>query len=109
MQILPVDLTSLVAVILGISIVLVPVIGLTARFALKPTVEALSRFFEGKGRDEALALLERRCALLESQLEAMEADLHRLKEGAEFERQLAGGGTAHPPLSSGSAPRPTQG
>ena len=40
MQIAPIDLTALVATILGISIVLVPVIGLTARFALAPTVEA---------------------------------------------------------------------
>lgn len=91
MQILPVDLTGLVAVILGISVVLVPVIGLTARFALKPTVEALSRFFESKGRDEALVLLERRCALLESQLEAMEMDVQRLREGADFDRQLTSG------------------
>ena len=46
MEVLPVDIVSLVAVILGISIVLVPVIGLTARFALKPVVEALARVVE---------------------------------------------------------------
>jgi hypothetical protein len=34
MQIQPVDLTALMGTILGISVVLVPVIGLTARFAL---------------------------------------------------------------------------
>jgi hypothetical protein len=35
----PIDLTSLVAVFTGISIFLIPMIGLTARFALKPTVQ----------------------------------------------------------------------
>ena len=38
MQMLPIDLTEIVAIVLGISIVLVPVIGLTARFALGPAV-----------------------------------------------------------------------
>ncbi len=91
MQIVPVDLTELVAVILGISIVLVPVIGLTARFALKPTVEALSSFFEKQGRDQAYAMLERRCDLLEAQLDMMETDLRRVKEGQDFERALGTG------------------
>jgi hypothetical protein len=35
--ILPIDLTALLAVFMGISIVLIPVLGITARFALKPT------------------------------------------------------------------------
>ena len=41
-EILPIDLTALLAVFMGVSIVLIPVIGLTARFALnrrsKPSV-----------------------------------------------------------------------
>jgi hypothetical protein len=41
MDVLPIDLTALLAIFMGVSIVLVPVIGITARFALKPTVEAL--------------------------------------------------------------------
>ena len=41
MPVLPIDLTAIVAVIMGISIVLVPVIGLTARFALKPLVQSM--------------------------------------------------------------------
>ena len=65
MPVLPIDLTALVAVIMGTSIVLVPVIGLTARFALKPTVEALGRFFEGKGTEESVTIVERRLALVE--------------------------------------------
>ena len=48
-EILPIDLTALLAVFMGVSVVLIPVLGITARFALKPTVEALSRFFDRKG------------------------------------------------------------
>jgi len=91
MQIAPIDLTELVAVILGVSIVLIPVIGLTARFALKPTMEALSRFFEKQGQDQVFAMLERRCQLLESQVEVLESDLRRVKEGQDFERALGSG------------------
>ncbi len=88
-EILPIDLTALLAVFMGVSIVLIPVIGLTARFALKPTVEALSRFFDKKGSDEAISILERRMALMEQQLESIESSVHRLADTAEFDEQLA--------------------
>jgi hypothetical protein len=92
MQIQPIDLTSVIAVIMGISIVLIPVIGLTARFALKPTVEALSRIFEGRSMDESVQILERRVALLEQQVETYESALKRLEESTAFDRQLRSGG-----------------
>lgn len=91
MQIQPVDLTSVIAVIMGISVVLIPVIGLTARFALKPTVEALSRIFEGRSTDEAVQILERRVALLEQQVESYEGALRRVEDKAAFDRQLRSG------------------
>jgi len=91
MQILPIDLTALVAVILGISIVLVPVIGLTARFALKPTVEALGRFFEHRGLDESVHIMERRMALMEQQIESLDASVKRLAEVTEFHTALGSG------------------
>ena len=85
----PVDLVGLLAVFMGISIVLVPVIGLTARFALKPTVEALSRFFDKRGSDEVVSILERRVALMEMQLESMETTVNRIAETADFDEKLA--------------------
>jgi hypothetical protein len=91
MEVMPIDLTSIIAVIMGISIVLIPVIGLTARFALKPTVEALSRVFENRTQAESVQILERRLALLEHQLETLEGSLARLEEGAAFDRQLRSG------------------
>ena len=58
MQLQPIDLTEIIAVFMGISIVLIPVIGLTARFAIKPVVEALSRGLESRGQDETVRILE---------------------------------------------------
>ncbi len=88
-SIVPIDLTALLAVFLGVSVVLVPVIGITARFALKPTVEALSRFFDKRGSDETIAILERRMALIEQQVESIDTNVQRLVETAEFDQRLA--------------------
>jgi hypothetical protein len=91
MPIQPIDLTSIIAVFMGISIVLIPVIGLTARFALKPVVEALSRVFEKRGMDESLQILERRIALLESHVESLESSVSRLEDTSSFDAQLRAG------------------
>jgi hypothetical protein len=119
MQVLPIDLTSIVAIVMGISIILVPVIGLTARFALKPLVESLGHFFQSRNVEESVRILERRMGLLEQHLETMETTLMRLSEAAEFHRDLRSGGTGHigpspaqlpgaaaPPSSTGPATRP---
>jgi hypothetical protein len=88
LQIQPINLTAIIAVIMGISVVLVPVLGLTARYALKPIVEALGRVFEGRGKDERVQILERRVGLLETHIENLESTFHRLEEGTTFDRQL---------------------
>lgn len=90
MQVLPVDLTSLLAVFMGISIVLIPVIGITARFALKPTVEALARLFEHRGLEDTVAIMDRRMSLLEQHLESLDASVKHLAEVSEFHRALEG-------------------
>jgi hypothetical protein len=89
-ELMPIDLTAVISVVMGISVILIPVIGLTARFALKPTVEALSRIFEGRGRDETVQMLERRVALLEQQLDAVESSVSRLEETSQFDAALRG-------------------
>lgn len=96
----PIDLTSLVAIFMGISVVLIPVIGLTARFALKPTVEAFSRFFEAKGVEESVRILERRMSLLESQLESIDSSVRRLADVTEFHHQLSEGTPESSPPST---------
>ena len=89
MPIEPIDVTALVAAILGISIVLVPVIGATARFALKPTVEALAKVFENRGTNETVQILKQRVELQEQQIEALRHDMRALSEVRDFDRQLA--------------------
>jgi len=82
------NIIPLVAIVMGISVVLVPVIGLTARYVLRPFAEALALAFHARGTEEAVQLLERRMALLEQQLEAMETSLARLSEAADFHHEL---------------------
>lgn len=91
MQILPVDLVALVATVLGISIVLIPVLGVTARFALHPTVEALSKLFDTRSRDESIRILERRLELQEQEIALLAQTVRGLAEGHEFERALREG------------------
>lgn len=73
MEVVPLNIVELVAVLLSLLSVLIPVAGLTARFALKPIVEALSVSRGGRNhdaeRDAQLEILEKRMALLERQLE----------------------------------------
>lgn len=85
--------TGLVAVTLGIMVVLVPVIGITARFALKPIVDAFARVKE-KGEEQKVALMEQRIALLEEHLHSIDRNLGALQEDAEFRRQLDSGSQA---------------
>ncbi len=93
----PINLTEIIAVVMGISIVLIPVIGITARFALKPTVDAFSRLFEGKGANETISILERRMALMESQIESIESNVKRLVDVTDFHQQLQSGPTPRAP------------
>lgn len=104
MQILPIDVVSLVASILGISIVLVPVIGLTARYAMGPVVEALSKLFEGRNADETVRLLERRLELQEQEMAMLSQTVRHLAEGREFDRQLSDGGSGRARLPASDDP-----
>jgi hypothetical protein len=57
MEVMPIELTGLIGTIGGILIVLIPVAGLTARFALKPIVEAITRVREVQGGNRETAIL----------------------------------------------------
>ena len=78
---------------LGIMTVLIPIAGLTARFALKPIVEAIARMKEAQSGTAAreVSLLEQRVALLEQQHQALEHEVDRLAELRDFDRQLTSG------------------
>jgi hypothetical protein len=84
MEIQPVDLTALVPAILGICIVLVPVIGFTVRFAVKPIVDALAR-----GRDTGTPVRE--VELLAVRVRELEEEVIRLKNSDPYRVGLPAG------------------
>jgi hypothetical protein len=85
---IPGELLGLTAIIFGGLAVLVPIAGITARVALKPIVEAMARYREMKGSDDAVTMLERRMSLMEEQLHGMDRSLRLLVEDADFRRRL---------------------
>ena len=109
MQVLPLDITAIVAVIMGISIVLVPVIGLTARFVLKPLVQSMGHFLQSRTVEESVRILEeRRMALLEQHLESMDTAMVQLSDAADFHRELRSGEHSRPPSQSTTEGEPSE-
>lgn len=104
MEVIPVDLVGLAAVIMGISVVLVPVIGLTARYALKPIVSVISSSIEARSTEESVQVVERRLELLEQQLEDVQGSLNRLVEVSEFDARLRAGSGGALPAGEDAAP-----
>lgn len=89
--VLPIDVTGVVAVVMGLMVVLIPVAGVTARFALKPIAEAVARMREGQGAARELQLIEQRLALMEQQLSGLETDVRKIEEKVDFDRRLSAG------------------
>jgi len=88
---LPIDLTALVAIMMGSLMFLIPIAGLTARYALKPIVESMARLRDSSSRDEAVALIERRLALIEQEVQSVsniKEEMSRLVDELEFQRKL---------------------
>jgi hypothetical protein len=83
-------LIPLTAIVLGSLMLLIPIAGWTARFAIKPIMEALGRAREGAGSNaRELSILEQRVALLEQHHRALEDSIERLQDVKEFEKRLA--------------------
>ncbi len=80
---------ALMIPILGILMLMIPVAGFTARFALKPIVEAIAKYRELQGGSTGeLRVLEQRVSLLEQQLQNVDTSLQQLVEVKRFEREL---------------------
>jgi hypothetical protein len=86
------------AIFLGMMVVLIPIAGLTARFALKPLMEALRSYRELQGENQAQQLVERRMALMEEQMHSMDRAIRELAEESEFRRDLESGHQKHAAL-----------
>lgn len=81
-------LIPLAAILVGGTAIILPIAGLTARFALKPVVEAFARLKSSTGAEQRLELMETRMALVEEQMHALERDNARLREESEFQKRL---------------------
>jgi len=92
MEIQPVDLTALVLGSLGILIVLIPVFGLTVRFAIRPIVEAL-------GRAKEMGAPARELETLSARVRELEEEILRLKNPSDPYRAALPSATD--PLRSG--------
>jgi len=90
------DILAILAVFL---VVFVPVAGITARIAIKPIVEAFTKYMQVRQGTEGLHLLERRIALLEQELGATRAEVQSLSEVRDFDRQIGRGAEERPRLS----------
>lgn len=88
MDVVPVDLTAIVGIVMGMLVILIPIAGFTARFALKPIAEAMARVREAQGAGREMELVRQRLELLEQRLSGMESDVARLTEVREFEAKL---------------------
>ena len=91
MQVMPIDVTAITAIVMGMMVVLIPIAGVTLRFAIKPITESMARLRESGMERDKVELLERRMALLEQELhglDGMRQDLATVLEAAEFQRQL---------------------
>lgn len=96
------------AIFLGMMVILIPIAGLTARFALKPLMEALRSYRELQGDNQAQQLLERRMALMEEQVHSVDRSLRELLEESEFRRDLENGKPAMASLPLPGVPERTQ-
>ena len=86
-------LIPILGILMGGLMFLIPIAGLTARFAIKPIMEALAKGRDANlgGTNRELAVLEQRVALLEQHYQTLETSIERLGEVKEFERRLAAG------------------
>ena len=96
------------AIFLGMMVVLIPIAGLTARFALKPLMEALRSYRELQGENQAQQLVERRMALMEEQIHSMDRSIRELLEESEFRRDLEAGKPQHAALPLPGVPAQIQ-
>jgi hypothetical protein len=84
-------LIPITGIVFGSLMFLIPIAGITARFALKPIMEAIAKAREiqagGAGRE--LAVMEQRVALLEQQYQQLENSMKHITDVTEFEKRLS--------------------
>jgi hypothetical protein len=80
-------LIPILAILVGGLAILIPIAGLTLRFALKPALESVAKLRTDQAQTQEVRLLEQRLSLVEEQV-------HQLSQVREWDRSLA---TSRPP------------
>lgn len=82
-------MASIVVAFFAGAALLIPIIALSARFALKPVMETWIRFRQSETTDQDKILQDRRIALLEAEVQSIHQLVHQRFEVDEFERKLS--------------------
>lgn len=82
---------DILIIIMGGLAVLIPVAGLTLRFALKPMVDSIARLLEVKkgANGNGVDLVDKRVQLLEQELQAVRSEMQLLTDRTDFYERLA--------------------
>ncbi len=88
MDVLQIDVTAVVAILVGGLSVLIPIVGLTARVVIPPIVEAIARARTPQATTVAMTRLEARFTRLEQRLESIERRAPQVSTERELERTL---------------------
>lgn len=87
-------IAAVLAVIFGGITILVPVLALTIRFALRPVIDSWARLKQSPETEQERALVARRLDLLEAELQHVQHSVREVAEAEEFRRQLSDRSTA---------------
>ena len=82
-------IAAVLAVIFAGITVLVPVVALTIRFALRPVIDSWVRLKQSPDSEQERALVGRRLDLLEAELQHVQHALKEVTEAQDFQRQLS--------------------
>lgn len=74
--------------VLVTAVAIIPALGITARLALRPVVDAIVRLKETFGEQPGNAVLEKRVVQLEDELQQVREEVQRLREVEAFHRAL---------------------
>jgi hypothetical protein len=98
---------DIVGLIFIFAVFAIPALGITARLAIKPVVEAIVRLREAFTAAPS-AVSEQRFAELEAQVQSLHALLARVQEESAFERELGSAPHSAGALSSPGVPSTPQ-
>ncbi len=88
MEALQIDLTAIAGILIGGLVLLIPVVGLTARLVIPPIIEAIARARALQGSSRPPAALEMRLVRMERQLEKLGRSGPHLNEEQESTRRV---------------------